>query len=503
MFLRDVTADRPSRTCASLRPDTHQGVVITDPDTLILRTNRAFSDLTGYTAEEVTGCSLTILKSGIHDRRFYAEMWREIRERSAWQGEIWNRNKDGEARPYWVTISAVKQGNETVTHYVGTYTDITERKRIEKQLHDQQTQLEETIELRTIELRQAKEAAEAASVAKSAFLANMSHEIRKPMNGILGMAHERRTGVNIRQAEFLDQIDLSAHHLLKIVSDILDISKIEAGKLVIEEVPISISSVLANVTSIVSKSAEAAGLAVITELDPLPQHLVGDATRLQQALLNYATNAIKFTRHGSVTLRVRKLDDAAESVLMRFEVRDTGIGIAPDVLPRLFSAFEQADNSTTRRYGGTGLGLAITRRLAELMGGYAGAESSAGQGSTFWFTARLKKGNGTQDDAQPLKVPNIEKSLREMYRGRRVLVVDDDPVNRNVIRLLLDRAGLRTDTACDGEQAITNAAEGNYDLILMDMQMPKIGGLEATERIRGIPGCRGTPIVAITANADR
>lgn len=506
VFLRDITADKVAEQnlrIAAAVFDTHQGVVITDPDTVILRTNRAFSDLTGFTAEEAKGCRLTILKSGIHDSRFYAEMWQEIRERSAWQGEIWNRNKDGEARPYWVTISAVKQGNETVTHYVGTYTDITERKHIEEQLHDQQAQLEETIELRTMELRQALEAAEAASVAKSAFLANMSHEIRTPMNGILGMAHLlRRTGVNVRQAEYLDQIDLSAHHLLNIVSNILDISKIEAGKLVIEDEPISISSILANVISIVSESAEAAGLAVITELDPLPPNLVGDATRLQQALLNYATNAVKFTKHGSVTLRTRKLEDAAESVLVRFEVRDTGIGIAADVLARLFSAFEQADNSTTRKYGGTGLGLAITRRLADLMGGRAGAESCPGQGSVFWFTARLKKGNVAQSSTKPLKAPNVEKSLREMYRGRRVLVVDDDPVNRNVIRLVLERAGLRTDTACDGEQAIANAEDGNYDLILMDMQMPRVGGPEATQKIRSLPGYRGIPIVAITANAQ-
>jgi len=243
-------------------------------------------------------------------------------------------------------------------------------------------------------LTRAKIHAEAANIAKSAFLANMSHEIRTPMNGILGMADIlEREGVTPKQAQRLDIIHKSGHHLLAVINNILDISKIEAGKFSIDEVPVTIASVLANVVSILSARCSAKGIQLLVKTEPFPTNLYGDPARLQQALLNYAGNAVKFTQTGSVTLRVQKQQENAESVTVRFEVTDTGIGIAPEALSRLFNVFEQADNSMTRQYGGTGLGLAITRRLADLMGGGVGADSTPGVGSTFWFTARLKRGD--------------------------------------------------------------------------------------------------------------
>ena len=353
-----------------------------------------------------------------------------------------------------------------------------------------------------VALAAAKEAAEAANVAKSAFLANMSHEIRTPMNGILGMASlMRRAGVTPVQKEQLDKIDTAADHLLGIINDILDLSKIEAGKFVLEETPVMIGSLVGNVRSILAERAREKGLTLQLETGQLPDSLVGDPTRLQQALLNYATNAIKFTEQGAVTIRTRVLEDAADSALLRFEVADTGIGIPPEALSRLFSAFEQADNSTTRKYGGTGLGLAITRHLAQMMGGEVGAESMPGAGSLFWFTARLQKRAGQEQSAAQTSGADAEQALQQQFRGRRILVVDDEPVNREVAKMLIEDTGLIVDTAENGEQAVAMARANAYSSILMDMQMPKLDGLAATRQIRTLAGYRKVPVIAMTANA--
>ncbi len=349
----------------------------------------------------------------------------------------------------------------------------------------------------------AKETAEAANLAKSRFLANMSHEIRTPMNGIVGMANIlRREGVTPKQAERLDTIDRSAQHLLGIINDILDISKIEAGKFVLEEAPVEVIKLLGDVTSMVSERARAEGKSILLryETESMPPDLLGDPTRVQQALLNYATNAIKFTKNGSVTLRALPQEETAGSVLVRFEVQDSGIGIAPETMARLFNAFEQADNSMTRKYGGTGLGLAITRRLAELMGGETGAESTPGVGSTFWFSAKLKKNMRAVVKPQEAN-GDAEALIRQRHAGKNILVADDEPINREVARFQLEAVGLCVDMAEDGAEAVKLAGRKDYAAIFMDMQMPKLNGLDATRRIREMPGYRQTSIIAMTANA--
>ena len=379
---------------------------------------------------------------------------------------------------------------------------IVQRRRDQQELEQQKALLEVRVTQRTAALAVASKNAEAANVAKSAFLANMSHEIRTPMNGIIGMANIlRREGVSLQQAKRLDSIDVSARHLLSIIDDILDLSKIDADKITLEEAPIVVSNLLANVYSILSERAAAKGIHLLVENAYLPHNLVGDPTRLQQALLNYATNAVKFTEAGSVTLRTLMQEETDHAVTVRFEVQDTGIGINSEAMPRLFRAFEQADNSMTRKYGGTGLGLAITRRLAELMDGQVGADSKAGVGSTFWFTAKLKKGKSAAMVVPTETDGDAEAELRHRYAGERILVVDDEPINRDVALLELEVVDLLVDTAENGAEAVALARKNSYAAIFMDMQMPKLNGLEATRQIRQFPGYRDIPIIAMTANA--
>jgi PAS domain S-box-containing protein len=437
--------------------------------------------------------------------RFITTFKHACEGQSGWSSVLirW-QTKTGMYRTLESSASPVFNEGGQLIGFQGIDRDVTERIATEAELGRHRDHLEELVNARTLDLATAKEAAEAANRAKSTFLSNMSHELRTPMNGIMGMTDLLlRHASDPKQKEQLSKIQLASRHLLAVINDILDISKIEAERLTLEQVTFKFSDILENVTSLIGQKATEKQIKLLIKLAPQVASLSlrGDPLRIGQILLNLTGNALKFTEQGSITIHARVVEENSTDMLMRIEVKDTGIGISSEDQKRLFTAFEQADGSTTRKYGGTGLGLVISKRLVHLMDGEIGIESKVGHGSTFWFTARLGKAIGTTESAQKKNTLSVEDRLKSQYAGFRILLVEDEPINQEVARGLLEDVGLQVDLAEDGVQAVGMAEITRYALILMDMQMPNLNGVDATRVIRTLPAHAETPILAMTANA--
>jgi two-component system sensor histidine kinase/response regulator len=382
---------------------------------------------------------------------------------------------DGEVRQFWTVKVPVIEAGEVVA-VIGLSTDVTE-------LHELKAQ------------------ADAASLAKSNFLSNMSHEIRTPMNSIIGMTHlALKAAATPKQRDYLEKIYHSSQHLLGIINDILDFSKIEAGKLDLEVIDFGLATLMENIAHQLDDAAAARGLVLEFDLAVgLARQLRGDPLRLEQVLLNFTGNAIKFSQDGVVRISACALDDSDNDTLVRFEVRDNGIGMTQAEVGELFKSFHQADPSTTRRYGGTGLGLVISKQLVELMGGSVGVDSAPGVGSTFWFTARLGKGVKFMRAGPAPVAPEV----LDQIAGARILLVEDNIFSQQVGQELLEEASAIVVVACNGKEAVDLMLRRRFDCVLMDLQMPVMDGFETTRMIRSDPRLRDAVVIAMTANAGR
>ena len=489
----------------------HSIVSVADRAGIIVDVNDSFCTISGYSRDELLGQTHRVINSGVHSPEFWTDMWRNISSGKSWRGEICNRSKKGSL--YWVDSIIVPFLGEDgrTTKFISIRTDITAAKLFEGQL------------------REETQKAERANRIKSDFLANMSHEIRTPMNAIMGMTHlALRASRAPEQRGYLVKISNAAESLLNIINDILDFSKIEVGKLELEHIAFSLDSVLNNLRDIIDQKAEQKKIGLIFTVDPdAPRYLKGDPLRLGQILVNLVNNAIKFTEKGQVIVKVLA-EDGKGSGRLRFSVHDTGIGMTPGQIANLFQSFNQADTSTTRKYGGTGLGLAISKQLCEMMGGTLTVQSEIDKGSTFLFTAdfgidtdglsnsareetfRLRRqslliADDHEDATQALDpvsgvrhAPGLDAGH---LAGRRVLLVEDNEINRDLATELLADLGIQVTIAVDGREGINRVAAEPFDLVLMDIQMPVMDGLTATRLIRADERLRTLPIIAMTAHA--
>ncbi|WP_230976776.1 ATP-binding protein [Pseudothauera rhizosphaerae] len=471
-----------------------EGAIITDPDGTILWVNDAFCEITGYRRDEVIGANPRLLKSGMHDDAFYSRLWEQLRRDGHWRGELWNRRKTGDIYPEQISIQALRLADGSVRRYISIFSDISLRKKNEGELAAYREHLEELVRQRTEELTVARDQAEAANRSKSAFLANMSHELRTPLNAVIGFSKlmEKDASLSPENRRTLEIINHSGQHLLTLINDILELSKIESGKMVMRPEEVDLVELLKQVTDMMRLRAEEQGLRLHLATDGIPALVLVDPGMLRQVLLNLLSNAVKFTEHGEITVRVSAYPVSNVSQRLRFSVRDTGIGIGPADLRRIFSSFEQV-GSVHR--AGTGLGLTISRSYVRMMGGELAVDSRLGEGSEFHFTITAPVAYGAQPERreEPVVAGKLERTAA-------VLVVDDRPEGRLLVHAILEPIGFRVEEATTLEEAWSVVENRAIDLVLLDWYLPDGEGLDLIRRCAALGG-RRPAVVMLTANA--
>jgi len=493
-ILRDVTERLQAEAAlqhVSRALHEHSIVVTTDVRGKITSVNDKFCEVTQYTRDEVIGRNYRLVNSGYHPREFWQQLWTTIKAGRIWKGEIRNARKNGSF--YWVdcTIIPARDTTGTIVGFVTVRTDITERRRAAEMLAEAAREAE----ARNEELAQAHAEALAATRAKSAFLASISHEMRTPLNAIIAMADLlSESHLQAHQEDHVRRLERASGSLLQLVNDVLDLTKLEADHFVIEAVPFDLYALLDDVSELLALRVQEKNLGFLSLIHPdVPQMVVGDQTRLRQVLLNLAGNAVKFTRHGEVTIRVAPIGSESGAPRIRFAVSDTGIGIPADKLTRVFESFTQVDASTTRKYGGTGLGLSISKRLVELMGGTLGVVSAPACGSTFSFDLALAASH------QPAQA--VPQAIADL-RGRRVLIVDHQETSRLAAGALLTQAGISTIDAGDAASALamlTRAGE-RPAVVLIEKELPGMDGVALTCAIKARAENASLPIVIYSAD---